>query len=128
MVIRDEVTISHTGPFNCELRLKGYRPKGSTYTEKKVTLDALTTAKNEVTFEYHKEKEEIFYKPISNGTIDKIIKGIKKKRKLPNCVVINSDIIRRRVARNRLVVNHLGAVSSLASIEIVVVGIIIQMA
>ena len=128
VVIRDEYTISHTGQSNCELRLKGGRPKGSTDTKNKVTLDTLTTAKNEVDFEYHKAKEERGKKLVSNGTIDKIIKGIQKKINLPDCAVINSNIIRRRVARNCLVMNQLGAVFPLASIDIVVSGIIIQMA
>ena len=55
-IIRDKDAISHTGQSNCELRLKGGRPKRSTNAEKKVTIDALTAAKNEVTFEYHKAK------------------------------------------------------------------------
>ena len=42
--------------------------------------------------------------------------------------MINSNTIRRRITRNLLVVNQLGAVSSLASIEIALIGIIIQMA
>jgi len=90
-VFRKEDAISHTGQSNCELRLKGGRPKGSIDAEKKVTLNALTAANTD-------------------------------------CAVINSDTIRRRVAWNRFVVNQLGAVFPLASIEIAVVGIIIQMA
>ena len=42
--------------------------------------------------------------------------------------MINSDTIKRSFARNCLVVNQLGTLSPLASIEIAVVGIIIQMA
>lgn len=58
MVIRDKEAISHTGQSKCELRLKGGRLKVSTDAQKKVTLDALAAAKNEITFEHHKAKEE----------------------------------------------------------------------
>ena len=51
MVIRDEDAISDTDQSNCELRLKGGRLEVSTDAEKKVTLDTLTAAKSEVTFE-----------------------------------------------------------------------------
>lgn len=58
MVIRDKDAISHVCQSNCEPRLKGGIPKGSTDAEKIKKRDALTAAKNEVTSDYHNAREE----------------------------------------------------------------------
>ena len=109
-------------------RVKGGRPKGTTDAMKKAIADKLIAAKNEIAVRYKKVKDESENKPVSNGTLNKIIEYVKKEKKIPHDTVIKADTIRRRISRMRPHVLSSGGISPLISIEDSVVQIIIQMA
>ena len=121
-----EVTRPITNHSDSDEKKKGGRPKGSTDQRKKELADAIVAAKNEITQKYYEAKTNC--KKVLDGTLVKIIEDVKKKRKLPHDVQINSDTIRRRVSRGNIFITSHGPQSPLEALEEVVVELIIQMA
>lgn len=103
---------------NCHLRLKGGRPKGSTNESIKAASDSLAAVKNKIYLKYIAMKDEAAANSmiLKNGTLEKLVAGLLKKRNIQDGCIIKSDTIRCRISRHRLVVNQLGSVSPLVAI------------
>ena len=109
-------------------RNKGGRPTGTTDEDKRKRLEKIVQMKNDITLEYQQLKGKDGN--MEKGKLKRIINKHKIKRKLEE-VDVPLGTIRRRVLRNKLVVmtpHHGGHTSPLASIDDVIVNIILMMA
>ena len=137
----EEIILSVTGDSNISdlsdlsgdsTRSKGGRPSGSTFSNKKKREANIIALKNEITIQYQQKILDAAKsgRRVENGTLQKIISSLKKKRKLDD-IDIPVKTIRTRIHSNKPVVNNNqrgGRTSPLLKIEDTVIAIKLQMA
>ena len=113
-------------------RPKGGRPTGSTNDKKRLDEVALVAARNEIASIFGKERKRVqtAHTRMKPGFLEQIIMDVKKKRNIPDEVEIPADLIRKRVFRNNIFINHTngkGNVSPLLQYEDTFVELMVQM-
>ena len=109
-------------------RKKGGRPVGTTDENKQKKVDNIIAMKNDITLEYKRLKDK--GEKLKRGQLKHLIEKHKLKRHLED-VHVPLTTIRKRVVRNKMIVMNAqngGHTSPLASIDDVVVNIILMMA
>ena len=127
--LKQNVVVEERGMID---RPKGGRPTGSTNEKKRLDEVALVAARNEIALIFGKEKKRAQkdHTRMKRGLLQEIIKDVKKNRNIPDEVEIPADLIRKRVLRNNILINHTngkGNVSPLLQYEDTFVELMVQM-